>query len=119
MPTTADIAEALVAELNATAFSRPFTAVRAYLPRYDLGEMDTLHVTVVATGRGITPAARKQLQIDHRIDIAVQQKVVVEDTDACDALAALVAEIAGHLTTHHVQDAPEAMWVRTEHTPLI
>ena len=70
MPSTADIAAAVVAELNATTFSQPFTAVRAYLPRYELGEMDDLHITVVAAGRTVVPGSRANLQIEHRLEIA-------------------------------------------------
>ena len=78
MPTTADIAAALVADLNATVFSRPFTAVRAYLPRYDLGEMEDLHGTVVAAGRTVSPASRGAIQVEHRLEIAVQQRLAVD-----------------------------------------
>ena len=118
MPTSADLAIALVDDLNAAVFSRPFTAVRAYLPLYDLGEMEILHVTVVVAGRTVMPISRRQLQIDHRLDIAVQQKLAVEDPLACDPLLALVAEIADHLNGHTLPGAAGA-WVKTEHEPLV
>ena len=119
MPTTAEIATAVVADLNAAVFSRPFTAVRAYLPRFDLGEMDALHVTVVAAGRTVVPACRVRLQVDHRLEIAVQQRLAVEVPDACDPLLALVADIADHLAGHRLAGTPEAAWVKTEHDPLV
>ena len=119
MPTTAEVAIALVEDLNAAVFSLPFSAVRAYLPLYDLGEMERLHVTVVVAGRTVTPASRRQLQIDHRLDIAVQQKLPVEDPLTCDPLLGLVAEIADHLAGHALAGADGAVWVKTEHEPLV
>ena len=119
MPTTADIAAAVVADLSAAVFSRPVTAVRAYLPRFDLGEMEDLHVTVVADGRVVQPASRDLLQVEHRIEVAVQQRLPGDDPAACDPLLALVGEIADHLTGHHLAAVPDAVWVRTEHEPLV
>ena len=116
MATTAEIAQAVVESLNATAFSRPFTAERAYLPIFDLGDMATLHVTVVAAGRSLKPVCRAHLEVEHRIEIAVQQKVAVEDPAACDPLLALVGEIAEALPALPM---PEGVWVRTEHAPLV
>jgi hypothetical protein len=117
--TTAEIAAAVVADLNAAAFSRPVTAERAYLPRFDLGEMDDLHVTVVAAGRTLLPACRVLLQVEHRIEIAVQQRLPSENPADCDPLLALVAEIADHFAGRRLAGAPEAAWVKTEHDPLI
>jgi hypothetical protein len=114
-----EIAAALVADLNAATFSRPVTAVRAVLPIYELGEMDDLHVTVVLTGRSLAPASRSQLQVEHRLDIAVQQRLASDDPAACDGLLGLVGEIADHLSGHRLAGAPEAVWVKTEHAPLI
>jgi hypothetical protein len=119
MATTADLAEAVVASLNAGVFSRPFTAERAYLPIFDLGQMVDLHVTVVAAGRTVQPASRDLLQVDHRIEIAVQQKLTGEGTSQCDPLLALVEEIADHLRSSHLPGQSEAAWVGTEHAPLV
>jgi hypothetical protein len=114
-----ELAVALVADLNAAALSRPVTAVRAALPLYDLGAMDDLHVTVVLTGRSLAPASRHTLQIEHRLDIAIQQRLPSDDPAACDGLLALVGEIADHLAGHHLAGAPGAVWVKTEHAPLV
>lgn len=119
MTTTAAIAQALVADLNAHAFSLSFTAVRAYLPVYDLGEMATLHVTVVPVGRTLQPATRALLQIDHRIEIAIQQQVAVDVVATVDPVLALVEEIADHLAGHRLAATPEAQWVKTEHLPFV
>jgi hypothetical protein len=120
MTTTADIAAALMEDLNATVFSRPFTASRAYLPIFQLGEMEDLHVTVVAAGRTVAPANRTLLQVEHRLDIAVQQRLAGgADENHCDPLLALVEEIADHLCGHTLAGAAGTTWVKTEHAPLI
>ena len=119
MTTGAELAAALVADLNDTTFSLPFTAIRAYLPRFDLGEMENLHVTVVVAGRTLQPASRKLLQVDCRIDIAVQQRLAGDDVAACDPLLRLVAEIADHLAGHRLSAVQSAAWIRTEHDPLV
>jgi hypothetical protein len=116
MATTAEIAQAVVDGLNAQTFTPPFTAARAYLPVFDLGAMLDLHVTVVAAGRTIAPLSRGERQIEHRIEIAVQQKVAVEDPAACDPLLALVTEIAAALPALPM---PDGVWIRTEHAPLV
>ena len=54
MATTPEIADAVVASLNATLFVPPFTARRAWLPVHDLGEMDQIQVTVVPTTRTLS-----------------------------------------------------------------
>lgn len=119
MATTADLAEAVVASLNAGVFSLTFTAVRAYLPLFDLGQMLDLQVTVVAAGRTVQPCGRGLLQVDHRIEIAVQQKLTSEGVAQCDPLLALVEEIADHLRGGPLPGLPEAAWVGTEHAPLV
>ena len=116
MATTAEMAQAVVDGLNARTFSPSITAARAYLPLFDLGAMLDLHVTVVAAGRTIAPLSRSERQVEHRIEIAVQQKVAVEDPTACDPLLALVTEIAAALPALPM---PEGVWVRTEHAPLV
>jgi hypothetical protein len=116
---TADIAQAVAEDLNRHAFALPFSAVRAYLPLYDLGEMSDLHVTVVPVARTTSPGTRDLLQVDHRIEIAVQQKVPVEEVEAVDPLLALVRSIANHLVAHPIDAVPGAHWIRTEHSPFI
>lgn len=119
MTASAQIAEALVADLNATAFSRSFTARRAYLPLVELAEMAELHVTVVVAGRTTGPISRSLLQVDHRLEVAVQQRLSGEGLADGDPLLALVEEIADHLAGHRLAGAPDAAWVKTEHGPLV
>ncbi len=118
MTTTPEIAQAVADSLNATVFGQPVTAERAWLPVYDLGEMETLRVTVVPTTRTLTTVSRAALQAEHRIEVAVQRRVDPEDLPAVDALVALCNEIAEHLTGAALPALPDIRWAKTEHTLL-
>lgn len=119
MTASALIAQALVEDLSATVFSQPFTAYRAYLPIVDLAQMVAIHVTVVVAGRTTEPISRSLLQVDHRLEVAIQQRLDGDEVTHCDPLLALVEEIADHVAGHRLAGAPDAAWVKTEHGPLI
>ena len=108
------VAEAVVAELNAATFSQPFTAVRSYLPRSDLADLKTLKVTVVPSGLTVVTASRGQTQQDVAIDVAVQQKLSGENNEDLDPLLALAEEMAAHFRGKRLITFADAMWVKTE-----
>ncbi|WP_417848818.1 hypothetical protein [Thalassoglobus sp.] len=114
MPLITQVAEAVIAELNGTTFSQPFTAVRSYLPRSELAELKALKVTVVPSGLSVVTASRGQTQQDVAIDVAVQQKLTGEDNTDLDPLLALAEEIAAHFRGKRLTSFPHAIWVKTE-----
>jgi len=118
MSTIIDIANAVAAELNGGAFSRPIQAVRHYKPSFDLAEMKDLHVSVVPRGMELSGASRSLAQTDVQIDIAVQQKLATGDAAEIDALMRLVEEIADFFRTRRLSACPGAAWVRTENVPI-
>ncbi len=113
-----DIADAVVAELNATGFSMPFTATRAYVPRFDLDEMGTLRVTVVPKEIEISTASRSGHQHDYRVDIGVQRKFEEEGPTELDPLMNLVEEIADHFRGAALETDPEASCIGVENGPI-
>jgi hypothetical protein len=122
MSIAVDIADAVVATLNAHDFGTAFTAERHYLPRYELSEMQTLRVTVVAKEMTTTTASRGAANRDVTIDVAVQQKLDNPTTEQAttDALMDLSEAIADHLRVTPLVGNPGAgaKWVRTEHTAI-
>lgn len=114
MPLITQVAEAVIAELNAATFSQPFTAVRSYLPRSELAELKMLKVTVVPSGLLVVTASRGQMQRDVAIDVAVQQKLTGEDNADLDPLLALAEEIAARFCGKRLTSLPNAIWVKTE-----
>jgi hypothetical protein len=69
-----DIADAVVAQLNGTAFSQPLTAERHYQPKFDLSEMTELKVSVVPRALASKTLDRNRDTFDYVIDVAVQKK---------------------------------------------
>jgi len=118
MATITDIADAVVADLNGHTFSQSLTAVRYYRPVFDLGEMQTLHVSVVPKGVTIERADRSRNQYDFAIDVAVQKKFESGDAAELDPLMSLVEEIADFFRLRRLASYPDAIWVRTDNVPV-
>lgn len=121
MSTIIDIADAIVTELSAGAFSKPLQAVRHYKPTFDLQEMKDLHVSVVPRGVELSGASRSMAQTDVQIDIGIQQKLPADaagDQAEIDALMRLVEEIADFFRTHRLTGFPNASWLKTENKPI-
>lgn len=113
-----ELTEAVVDALNAETFSMPFIARRHYAPLFDLVDMKELHVSVVPRGVTLEQITRERAARDYRIDIAVQKKMVSGDEEELDSLIALTQEIAESFRGRRLASLPDAMWLKTEHTPI-
>lgn len=118
MPLITQVAEAVVAALNAATFSQPIAAARSYLPRVELADLKTLKVTVVPSSVSIITASRGQTQRDVAIDVAVQKKLAHEQNADLDPLLTLAEEIAEHFRGKRLDSFPDAAWVKTEFKPI-
>lgn len=112
-----DLADAVVAHLNATSFSAPLTAQRAYLPLYELPSMAALHVTVVPKALAIETLDRSRDAYDYELDVAVQQKTDGTSRQL-DALMTLVEEIADGFRAPHLATYPAARCTQVENVPV-
>jgi hypothetical protein len=116
------IADAVVNELNAHAFSQPFTAVRAYLPEYKLEDMGELHVTVVPAEFLAEPSDRSRDREEHKLHVAIQQRFKPEDGVVplanLDGLIGLSEEIRDFLRNQPLTDRPGARRIKTENKPI-
>lgn len=116
-----DIADALVAELNAAppgTFAQAFAAARHYRPQFDLAELKTLRVSVVPRGIGVTGLMRNANQHDVSIDVAVQKKIDLADQAELDGLMLLTEQIADFFRLRRLSALPEAIWTRTDNAPV-
>ena len=111
----ADLADLLVAALNAETFSESFTAERRAIPRFNLEELKDLTVTVVPRTLETTMLTRKHDMHQIALDIAVQKKVESDDNDELDSLLNLVQEIADAVNR---TDLGGAKWIKTENDPI-
>ena len=123
MAVVVEIADAVVAALNATHLSQPFQAERYYLPEFDLRDMDTLHVSVVPAELDEDLAARSRDRAEYKIHVAVQKRVVQGDPPgldqaAIDGLMQLVQEIADLFRHKPLAGFAAAHWTKTENKPI-
>ncbi|RLS59551.1 MAG: hypothetical protein DWH91_00080 [Planctomycetota bacterium] len=118
MPLISQVADAVIAELNATTFSQPIAATRSYLSRVELADLKTLKVTVVPSSVTVAAASRTQTQRDVVIDVAVQKKLGQEQNVSLDPLLALAEEIAEHFRAKRLDSFPGALCVKTEFKPI-
>jgi hypothetical protein len=95
------LADAVVADLNAATFSQPFTAQRSYLPRWKLEELATIRVTVVPKDDMGERASRAQWQEDYQLDVAIQQRLGANETAQMDALVLLGQELADYFKSRN------------------
>ncbi|MCG3178314.1 MAG: hypothetical protein BIFFINMI_00640 [Phycisphaerae bacterium] len=117
-PVVIQIADAVVAELNAGGFSQAFVAQRAYAPVFDLGEMADLHVTVVPRAASAERLDRASRQFDYSIDVAVQKKLADGGNVEIDALMFLVEQIADHFNGRRPAQLNSAVCLRVENDPI-
>ena len=118
MAVITDIADAVVAQLNAGTFSQAFTAERAFLPVFELADLKDVRVTVVPKSLAIIPGGRAHNQHDYAIDVAVQKKLDAADNAEIDPLMTLVDEIADFFRLKRLESYPGAMWLKTENEPV-
>ena len=95
------LADAVVADLNAATFSQPFTAQRSYLPRWKLEELATIRVTVVPKDDVGERSSRAQWQEDYQLDVAIQQRLGANETAQMDALVLLGQELADYFKSRN------------------
>jgi hypothetical protein len=112
-----DIADAVVAQLNAATFSQPVTAVRHFQPKFELSEMTDLKVSVVPRSLASKSLDRNRDSFDYLIDVAVQQKTDMSQA-ALDALMTLVEEIADHFRTQPLTTYPNARCTEVKNEPV-
>lgn len=117
MATIIQIADAVVAQLNAATLSQPLNAARLYAPSFELPDMETLHVTVVPRGIASTSLDRKRDSFSFDIDLAVQKKTDMAQA-SLDALMTLVEEIADHFRAEPLGSFPAARCVDVKNVPV-
>ncbi len=117
MATIIQIADAVVAQLNAATFSQPLTAARHYAPSFKLPDMKTLHVTVVPRSISSTSLDRSRDTFSYEVDVAIQRKTDGEQA-TLDALMTLVEEIADHFRVGPLASFPGARCMDVKNSPV-
>lgn len=107
------IAEQVKTEINAHTFTLAITAVRKYLPEFDLKDMAALHCTVVPKSVETETQSRESESDDVQIDVVLQQLADPANLTTVDALMSLVQEVADFFRLRSLTDG-SASWVKTE-----
>lgn len=118
MATALQVADSILAELNANAFSQPIVAKRLYVPNFDLEDGSQLQVTVVPRDVEITGLDRRRDTNEISVDVAVQKKFTKGDAAEIDPLVGLVEEIADHFKHRRLDSFPQAVWSKSQHVVL-
>jgi hypothetical protein len=117
LATIIQIADAVVAQLNAATFSQPLTAARHYAPSFELPDMETLHVTVVPRAISNASLDRSRDTFSYEIDVAVQKKADMAQA-TLDALVSLVEEVADHFRAGPLASFPGARCMDVKSAPV-
>lgn len=92
----AQIADAVVTELNDGQFGQEFTADRKWLVRWKLHDLQSLRVTVVPGPASYEKLDRCRDDQRHEMDIAVQKKIDPDKNTQVDELVGLMEEFIAH-----------------------
>jgi len=116
------LADAVVVDLNTqggTAWT--FTAVRTYLPKFDLADSATLQVQVVPKTDARQPGSRGYDACDLTVDIGIMQRVqgtAAEELIAIDDLMELAEQIKEWLSRRRPTDYPAAICTAVKNDPI-
>lgn len=110
-----EIADAMVAELNAATFTQSFTAERGYHPVLELPDLKVLKVSIIPKTKTAAAGTRSASQNDYQIDLAVQKKLGAEAKAESDALMLLVQEITDHLRGKRLAGVA---WLSSQNDPI-
>lgn len=114
------LADALVTALNDESFSQAFTAVRSYLPAFELEDLADLRVSVVPHGQAIEKEARGIVRWQCVMDVGIQKRVDPDTLAEGDVLAALVEEMCEFLLdTRLAISGTEGIPLLTESEPFV
>lgn len=102
------VADGVAALLNEGHFSQPFTALRLYVPTFELQDMANLHISVVPAASTRTRASRATIECAATVAVTVQQRVADQASATLDGLVALAEEIADFLAATPLADGSRA-----------
>jgi len=123
------VAQAVAAELNAHAFSLPFTAEAGYLTDMELQDSGVLHVDVVPVNGPMELATEASVKYIPRVDIGIRERIGQQnpavpgedlgdrggiDQDRINRLMYLVQEIAEAFVPLELPAVENCVWQSTD-----
>jgi len=117
VPTTIDIADAVVFELNQSGLTPAFTAERMMLPKHTNEALSELKVTVVPKAAEMSRLNRSQVGVEVEIDVGVQQRLSDIDAEGTE-LIELVENLIDYMATRSLSQVSGVQWMRTRNAPV-
>jgi len=112
-----EIPDAVAAELAFGAFSKAFTAERAFVPAFIAEDLADLRVVVAPNSIKTTLASRGSNTTEAVVDIGVLKRVE-NDLSQVEELIGLVDEIRAFLNRRALGAMPLAIWKAEEVNPI-
>ena len=116
-----DIADAIVVALNAATLSQTFTAIRAYVPKFDLQTSAEVQVAVVPKADSREPGGQVVDSAELLVDIGVMKKLqnaVSAEVAEIDAMLVLCDEIRALVNRHRLNDVETAICTKIVQEPI-
>lgn len=117
MSLATELADAITTRLNLGGYSQEFTAVREWMPKYSLRELNTLRVSVAPVEQTADIMSRGSAVYTVDTAIVVQKRIGRFKTSEVDNLVTLLEEFSATFMAATV--ANKFHWLSTEITPLI
>ncbi|MGE0606561.1 MAG: hypothetical protein AB7O62_05480 [Pirellulales bacterium] len=111
--TIVEIADAVVADLNAATLSQPLSAQRLYVPSFCAQDLAELKVVVVPRAEDGSTASRSATQHEYTIDVGLLKRVPNATPAEVDPLMLLTQEIGDYFRFRSPAGRTER-WLRTE-----
>lgn len=111
------VADALAAWISARTWSQTITVARRSVVRFDLPDLANCQVSVVPADWEETVLGRRATKRSFLIDVAVQQKVDVDDLTKTDPLMGLVWEIEQAMKFLRLGTTPPTQWIGVAKVP--
>lgn len=118
MTTVLQVADSVVAQLNAATFDHEFIAERLYVPNFNLEDLKELRVSVVPRDVELLPLDRVHNRFHCRVDIAVQKKFNKGTNEEIDPLVGLVEKFADLFRMKRLDSFQAARCIKAEHNVL-
>lgn len=116
----AEIADAVVAQINAGAYPLAFTASRVPLPRFDLSKAGTAIKVCVLPGTVETSAASRVLsQYEIAVEVGVQRRIGMTTNADLDEMLAIVEAIGDQLRMRDLAGYPVATFSGFANEPVM
>ena len=121
MTATSDVARDVVEYINDQTYATLFSAVYAWVPRFDLEDLEDIYVSVSPRSNIIENASRKSSMNEHAVVVIIAKRAIDDEVDdtVYDELDALSNEIKDSLTRMTLPNLKSVSWTQTTYDQIV